>query len=541
MSNDSTGLHSHLRKIEHVALGTKPMKRSQCVRAVLRIVVRLPLFCSGAALSLYGQNVGQGGPISMREAIDNALLQNRELQIEQINPVVAETQLATARGYYDPLFTTRYAREEASDTGAFDPLNPAVESGYEANSDVISAGFTGFLPSGLTYNLNSRYVHSSGTRNFLNFDSYKVDGSIYAEQPLLRNFWIDLPRWQIQVAKQNLKVTELGVQFIAMSVVHRTQIAYYDLAYLWEHLRILQTLVQTRQELLQGVQQRVRLGAGTSVEEKFAQSQWAAVQTELVLKSNEVAIASNNLRTMMGVSVENWTQVPLEPSDALLTIPETLNLSESWRAGLRQRPDLLQLEINAETANITLRYWRNQLFPFLNLFGGYGLRGSDAIQAFPPAQPEADLSRALDQIEDRASPNSSVGILFSLPLSMRRERAGYSSSKELRKQAELLVKQKEEFVLREVADAIDNARFSYERAAAARESVRHAVEAAEAEEIRQARGASSMLLVFEAQEDVAQARITEAAARRDYNKALSLLYFAEGSLLERIQLDVNVR
>jgi outer membrane protein TolC len=124
---------------------------------------------------------------------------------------------------------------------------------------------------------------------------------------------------------------------------------------------------------------------------------------------------------------------------------------------------------------------------------------------------------------------------------MRRERAGYSSSKELREQAELLVKQKEEFVLREVADAIDNARFSYERAAAARESVRHAVEAAEAEEIRQARGASSMLLVFEAQEDVAQARITEAAARRDYNKALSLLYFAEGSLLERIQLDVNVR
>jgi outer membrane protein TolC len=522
-------------------LKIKPMKRSQCVRAILRICVQSVVVFSSGAFCAHAQNLGQGGPISLRDAFDNALLHNRTLQVERIAQEVSQQQLNIAYAYYDPLFTTRLSREEASDEGGFDPLNPANDAPYQADSEVLSSGFTGFLPSGLTYNLNGRYVHSSGTRNFLNFDSYKVDAGFYAEQPLLRNSWIDLPRWQIKVNKQNLKVTELGVHFIAMQVIHMTQLAYYDLAYAWENLRALQSLANTREELLRSIQQRVRFGMGTTVEEKFALAELSQAQYNLVGASNLVATTSNNLRTFMGVEPENWTQVPLEASDTLLMVPTTLNMSESWRAGLRQRPDLLQLAVNVETADITLKYWRNQLLPSLNLFGSYGLKGSDSIQAFPPTQPEADLSIAMRHIEERTSPNSAVGVLFSLPLSLRAERANYRSNKELKKQAEILVKQKEEMILREIADAIDLARFSYDRAEAARESVRHALAAAEAEEVRQARGAGSMLLVFEAQENVANARVSEAAARRDYNAALSRLYFAEGSLLERIQMELDFR
>ena len=512
-----------------------------------RYSVRAQLRYCGAALCLavsgtiHAQNLGTGGPISLREAFDNALLQNRQLQIERIYQDVAASRLNISYAYYDPVFQTRLQRESASDTGGFDPLNFSADAIYEADSDVAQVGLLGFLPTGLTYNLGGRYVHSYGTRNTLNFDSYKVDTTIYAEQPLLRNFWIDAPRYQIQVNKQNLKVSELGVHFIAMFVINQTQLAYYDLAFAWENLRIQRSLTATRQELLRGIQQRVRLGAATSLEEKFAFSQAATAQTDLVTASNAVAIASNALRTLMGVSPENWTQVPIEATDPLLTIPETLNLSESWRAGLRQRPDLLQLAINLETADLTVRYWRNQLFPTLNLFGSYGLRGGDAIQAFPPIEPKAHSSLAFQQIEDQTAPNSAVGILFSFPLTSRAERANYRSSKESKRQAELFLKQKEEFILREVADAVDAARFSYDRAQSAREAVRYAVEAAETEELRQVRGAGDILLVFEAQEDVAEARITEAEARRDYNKALSQLYFAEGSLLDRIQVDIRFK
>jgi outer membrane protein len=516
------------------------MKCPYAARA-LRLSLQSAVLCTAFSGTVCAQNLGTGGSISLREAFDNALLQNRQLQIERINQEVAALRLNSAYAYYDPIFEARVQRESASDTGGFDPLNFSADAIYEADSDVASVGFRGFLPTGLSYNLGGRYVHSWGTRNTLNFDSYKVDTSIYAEQPLLRNFWIDRPRYEIQVNKQNLKVSELGVHFIAMTVINQTQLAYYDLAFEWENLRIQRSLAATRQELLRGVQQRVRLGAATSLEEKFALSQEATAQTDLILASNKVALASNALRTLMGVSPENWTQVPLEATDPVLTIPETFDLSESWRAGLRQRPDLLQLAINLETADLTVRYWRNQLVPSLNLFGSYGLRGGDAIQAFPPIEPKAHSSLAFQQIEDQTAPNSAVGILFSFPLTSRAERANYRSSKESKRQAELFLKQKEEFILREVADALDSARFSYDRAKSAMEAVRYAVEAAETEELRQVRGAGDILLVFEAQEDVAEARVKEAEARRDYNKALSQLYFTEGSLLDRIQFDIRFK
>ena len=518
------------------------MKRSVNARAKLR---RYILFCCAPMLlgvgSAHAQNLGTGGPISLREALDNALLQNRQLQIERINQSVAAFTLREAYGAYDPLLTTRAHVEEATDPGGFDPANPSADAIYSADSEVVTFGLTGLIPSGMTYSLGANYAHSYGTRNFLNFDSYKITSGLYLEQPLLRNMWIDPVRWEIQVEKQNLKVSELGVHFIAMNVVNQTQAAYYDLAYAWEQLRIQRSLVETKQAFLGSIREQIRLGAVPALEEKFAQSQAAATQSGQISSSNTVAMASNHLRTLMGVSAENWTQLVLEPSDAVLTVPETFNLSESWRTGLRQRPDLLQLAINVETAQITEKYWKNQILPFLNLFGSYGLRGTDALQGFLGDDVKARSSRAFDQIEDQTAPNSSVGVLLMFPITSRAERARYRASQELKKQAELVVKQKEELILREVADAIDLARYSYERAQSAREAAQFAVEAVEAEELRQRQGTGSIFLVLQAQTDLANARLAEAAARRDYNKALSQLYFSEGTLLERIQLGIRFK
>ena len=64
-------------------------------------------------------------------------------------------------------------------------------------------------------------------------------------------------------------------------------------------------------------------------------------------------------------------------------------------------------------------------------------------------------------------------------------------------------------------------------------------EALEAEEQKLRGGTGSVFLVLQAQADLARARITEIAAKRDYNKALSQLYFTEGTLLEKIQFEVR--
>ena len=513
------------------------MERRFALRGVSRWLAAAVFALSIANQSSQAQGVLREEFITLPEAIDKALVNNRQLQIERINPELARLTLRAAYGFYDPIFTTQARSETSKDTGGFDPANFSADAVFEADSEVVSVGLLGFLPTGLTYTLGGNYAHSTGTRNFLNFDSYKTTAGITLSQPLLRDFWIDQPRWLIQVNKRNLKISELGVLFVAMTVINATQQGYYDLLFAWENMRVYQNLVRTRETFLQGIQRQVEFGTVTVLEERLARSELASTQTELVNASNLVALASNNLKTFMGVSADQWRDQALTPAGYLLTVPELLDMAASWREGLRHRPDLHQLAINLESAALTVKYRRNQLFPALNVIGSYGLQGADAIQAFPPDDPQASRSRAFQQLEEQTAPNTMVGVLFSIPLTSTAERATYKMSKELKEQAQLLLKQKEELILREIADAVNMARFSFERAESAREAAHYAAEALSAEEQKLRGGSGSFFLVLEAQSDLARARIAELAAKRDYNKAISQLHFTEGSLLEKHGLE----
>ena len=474
--------------------------------------------------------------LTLREAMDAALLNNRALQIERINPEIARMTLQASYGYYDPIFLSQVREENITESGAFDPANPGLETGFTSKSTIGSGGLVGFLPSGLMYSLNGGYGHSTGSRNFLNFDSYRVSANIYLQQPLLKNMWIDAPRYLIRVNKGNLQITEAGVQFVAMDVLNLVQQGYYDLIYAWDNLRIQQTLLETRDRFLRGIQRQVEVGTLTALEQRVAASQKASVHTTLIGASNTLALAANNLKTLMGYTGTNWTEKFIVPVDRLLAIPDSFDMATSWQRGLARRPDLLQLTKAVGNADANVKFRRNQLFPSLDLIGSYGRRGASSIQAFPPDHPRAPLSDAIGQFERGEAPNDMIGLIFSIPLTRTVERANYRASKELKKQSELLVKQREELILREVSDAIHSARFSYDRVKAARQATEFAQSALKAEEEKLLGGKSSIIFVLQLQDDLATAHADEALAKADYNRAVSQLHFAEGTILDRNSL-----
>jgi outer membrane protein TolC len=220
------------------------------------------------------------------------------------------------------------------------------------------------------------------------------------------------------------------------------------------------------------------------------------------------------------------------PVDRLSVMPEQLDLPTSWQRGLVKRPDLMQLLTGAESAEILVKFRRNQLFPSLDIFGSYGRRGGSSVSAFPPVEPEAPFTPALDQVTRGDAPNDMIGLMLSFPLTRTADRANYKASKELRQQADLLVKQREELILKEVSDAIHTARFSFDRVNAAQKAKLYAEEALKAEEEKLQGGKSSIIFVLNLQADLANAQAAEVLAKRDYNRAISQLHFAEGTILD---------
>lgn len=471
--------------------------------------------------------------VRLEDAIVTALENNRDLQIERLNPSVARANLSSSYGYYDPVFLGDVRRETDVETGGFDPLNFSADAVYEADTLLANGGLTGFLPSGMSYNVGGNYSHSAGTRNSLDFDSYRVFTGVTVSQPLLRNMWIDGGRYAIKINKRNVQITELGVRFIAMDIINRVQSAYYELSYAHEAQRIGQLLIDARQGMLYAVQRRIQEGMATLPDEQLAQAQLAAAETTFSSAMTSVELAENALRTHLGDSFTNQVNTRWVPADHVLLVPQSFDLVESWERGVRERPDLAQLRVQVERSKIDVRYRFNQLFPTVNLMAGYGRRGSSTDQDVAPFTPRASLHDVAGQLERGDAPKDMVGVLFSMPLTRKAERGSYQAAKHLRTQAELLVKQKEEFVLREISDAVHTARTSYERALAARKAVAASRAALEAEEKRLSGGTSSIFFVLQLQNDLVSSQLIEARARADYNTALAQWQFTEGTSLER--------
>jgi outer membrane protein len=485
-------------------------------------------------------------PISLAECMRLALLHNRDLQIQRYNPELARLTLSGSYGAYDPVLASGYRHTHDTDTGGYTVDTLQALSVYDAESHVANAGLSGDLPIGMSYDLSGNYVNTWGGRNGSPFETFNTTVAGRLTQHLLKNFWTDQARTTIEVNKRDLKITELGVDYRVMDVITRVEKAYYELIYTHEYVKVGEKLVEVRQRFYDETRQKIELGKLAPLEARLAQSQLARVQADLISAHNRVTLAENQLKSLLADDFVSSVDRRLTPSDSLVVLPETFDLGGSWRQGLAQRPDLLQLKLDVEKANLELKYRFNQLFPSLDMVAGYGLKGNDQLVLDGTGGQaevihDASSAGAFGQIRSRLTPNDFLGVVFSVPLSRTSDRANYKASKVRKAQAEVLVKQREEVILREIDDALKTARTSLERITATREATAYARAALEAEEKKLAAGTSTSYVVLQLQGELASAAVDELRAKADYSIALAQLHFVEASVLQRYKIDIEIK
>ncbi|MCZ7638858.1 MAG: TolC family protein [Verrucomicrobia bacterium] len=221
----------------------------------------------------------------------------------------------------------------------------------------------------------------------------------------------------------------------------------------------------------------------------------------------------------------------LEPAEALTAEPATFSLQDSWSRGITLRPDLLQAKVDLERRNITLRYQKNQLFPQLDLTGSYSQSGSGT-----------EFSDSLTAIHSGNYPEYSFGTVLSIPLAGNRQaRTNVRISKAEIEQALLRLKQIEQNVMVQIADAIAQARTSYQQVQATKEAQEFAAEALSAEEKKLENGKSTSFQVLQLQRTLTTRAYEYIRARVDYSAALARLAQVEGSTLERNHVNLEFR
>ena len=469
--------------------------------------------------------------LSLDEAVRLALQHNFSIQIEHYTVQIAQFDLAGTYAHYDPNFRFVEGQGYRRSPGAYNPRYGVTAPASETSEEGFSSGITGFAPTGLRYNLFADFartnrifpqIYRGGYSFFPSRQEYRTEVGLELAQPLLKNFWIDAPRTQIKVSRLQLKISKLALERLLMETVRRVQETYYDLFVARENAKVQEAAVALGQRLLEENKERLKIGVMSPLDEKQAQAQIAGARTDLLSAENQITLVEDVLKNLLADEYRPWHNVTIEPSDKLFALPESFDLGESWANGLRLRPDFNQLKEELEKENIFLKFRHNQLFPSLDLVGSLGWSGLDTNQ-----------NASVEQVSGADNPRWGLGVVLTMPLTLRAERSSYRAAQAAQKQALLRLKQLEQDIVLQIHDAVKLAQRNYDRVGAARLAREFAEAALDAEQQKLESGESTTFVVLELQSKLTKARGAEIQTLADYNKSLAELYFREGTTLER--------
>jgi len=482
--------------------------------------------------------------LTLRQCLDLALSRNLSLQIEHLNTDVAQYYLSSTYGVYVPTLSFRAQRDSVDQPGNFDPKKVSADFPYELKSDTLEPGLKGNLPIGLSYSLDA-YTRNDTARTDLRSDpndsllfpggiretnNYFSEARFTLQQHLLRDFWIDADREQILLRRKDLKISQQALRFQIMKIVLAVELSYYDLLAARENVRVQEKALELRKQLVNETRRRVEVGDLPPLDAEQAETQLENTRTALSAAQEALVAQQDLLKSLLTDNFREWVDIDLQPTDPLLVVPETISRSESFQRAMTNRPDLIEARLAVEKSDVVVRFWKNQLFPNLDLVGGYGGLGVSETAG-------GSIHSALSFTNQEYS----YGVILSFPLSNVTERGNYHASQASRQIAKLQLQKAEQDVLVQISDFVNRAQSRFTQVGSTRRARVYAEAALAAEQKKLQNGLSTAFFVLQLQETLTMARTAEFQAMADYNKILAQLAFDEGGILEKHHLSVEVK
>ena len=380
---------------------------------------------------------------------------------------------------------------------------------------------------GLRYDVGARLGESSGTRQGSPFESGTGSAGITLTQPLLKGFKVDETRYRVAVADRQSAEAAVQLESRMQNVLAQVEAAWYGLIQAREAVRVQEEAVRLATRLYEDNRRKVQIGSMSVLDEKQAESQAASARADLSSARRAHVEAQNRLKAMLFADLRAVRHAQIAAAGQLRAEPVEVDAWASGERALESRPDLRQARMALDRQGLAVAYQRNQRLPALDLVGGWGVAAGS----------EDGYGSALDRLGSADEPYWNVGVTLTVPLGNRAARARHLQSLDAAGKLALQLQQAEEAALSEVDNAVAAVATGYERVQATREAREYAEQALEAEQRKFDSGKSTSFVVLQLQRDLTSARNGEIQALADYNRQLSALALADGSLFGRLGIE----
>jgi outer membrane protein len=383
-------------------------------------------------------------------------------------------------------------------------------------------------------------------------------------QPLLQGFGRLSNTRFITIAKNNREISDVAFRLQVITTVNQIQDIYWDLVNAYENVRVQEQSVALAQKTLSDNKKQVEIGTLAPIEIVRAQSVVATNQQALITAQTNLSLQQllmkNALsRTLVDPQLADAEVIPTDTMQ-LPQQEEVMPIQDLVNAALGHRAELAESRIDLVNRDLTNKSAKNALLPSLGLFayyGGSGLGGnlnpntplctpsSTGFCVNPQDIPSSfhngssvSIGGTLGQLFDSTAPDKGVGLSLTIPLRNRAAQANQVRAELEYRQAQMRLQQLENQIRIEVR----NAQFALQQNRAQVEATQAAVDLAkeslDAEQKKYALGASTNILVLQAQTSLTQAESNLLGAKAAYEKSRVELDRSTGLTLSHLGVEI---
>ncbi len=509
---------------------------------------------------------------------------NNDIEIARTDVRLAESQLLSLRGIYDPALTFR-SEINNSVRPVVNIFGGANQSGTVATTDYnndfsISRQF-GKGGGSYTYFFNNTREKTTASNSTLN-PFFSSNQGVTFTQPLWRNRSIDRNRQQIRIQQKRLQQSDADFRRSTIEVIALVQRSYWDLVFALRDEQNQIANLNLARENFRRTEASVAAGASAPLERAEIQTELSTREQSLLIASQNVTLAENVLKNLMlkDPLAPEWSRV-LVPTDQPSFDDTPLNLETSLKEARANRPEMKRLQLQQDINDIDLQYFKNQTKPQIDLTGTFsttGLAGTRsfttgstgsipiidgspltdadafllneinrlrAFQNLPPldvptvipqtgsvpSQFLGGYGKTLRNLFSFDTRNVVAGVTIQFPLKNRTAEANLASVRIQREQLAAQTRSQDQNIEVEVRNAVQSVETARRRVLAARQARQSAEEQLAGERRLYQVGRSTTFLLFQRENQLVNARNQELRAETDYNKALADLQRATSTTL----------
>jgi outer membrane protein TolC len=454
--------------------------------------------------------------ISIEQVRAAALKHNLDLAAEVVAPTITRQREDAERAKFEAVFRPSVGLSSIN--------NPSFNSATVNNQQGASVGAGVDIPlrSGgrATIDLGADRTLSGSSLLSTNA-SWSTAATASIVQPLLRGGGEVATTASIRIAAYQTQIAELSTRLRVISVLSAADRAYWNLYAARRELEVRQQQYELADTQLQQARRRVEAGTAPEIEITRAESGIASRLEAIVIAESNVLLQQRELKrlaNMDGLDIATATQIrtmrPPEPVEL------ALDAGKLQAAAVASRDELLQAELQILADAVGIDLARNNLLPQLDASGSLRLAGIDR-----------NLPGATDDVFSTRFKTWRLGINGEIPLGNEAAEARLRESILTRVQRLASKAARELTVRKEVLDATDRIKTSWQRILAARQAAILAGRTLEAEQRQFAAGSRTSTDVLDAAARLADAQSAEIRALADYEIAKVDLAAATGTVL----------